>query len=730
MNFVRVALDVPLPGLFDYRATSATNNDIGRRVLVPFGPKIAVGVIVELATASTLPPRRIRAVLNIMRDVPALPTEILNLLKFCSNYYHLPLGATVLNALPSRLRRRQVLKSTSASGYRLTREGRAIDPSTLPPRANVKHKLLDMLRAADGGMDEMTLRTVSSRASAALKTIEALGWIERIELATPIPLRHAELSVASGPELTHEQRVAVDTIRAAREGFAPWLLFGVTGSGKTEVYLQLIADSLARGKQTLLLVPEINLTPQLEGLVRARFPGAHLVSLHSGLNESERLHGWLAAQSGVADIVLGTRLAVFTPLPKLGLIIIDEEQDASFRQSEGLRYSARDLALVRAKQRALTIVMGSATPALETFHKALNGNYKMLALTQRINAMPPDIECIDTRREPLVDGLSQALLRAVRESLQRGVQSLLFINRRGYAPVLICRGCSWTSGCHRCSAKLVLHRKDRCLLCHHCGHREQIPAACPQCGTVELAPLGHGTQRIEDALAHIFPKAHILRIDRDTTRRKHAWPEMRRRIHAQEIDILVGTQIVGKGHDFPQLDLVGVINADSSLYSTDFRASERLFACLTQVAGRAGRGAHQGRVLIQTEFPSHPLYQALLRHDYPAYARQILAERQHADLPPFVHQAMVRAEAPRLNQVLDFLGRAARSAAVLQYPVTVYDPVPAGLTRLAGLERAQLTVQARSRSALQKFLHAWCAQLTASGEHRVRWSLDVDPLEP
>ena len=403
--------------------------------------------------------------------------------------------------------------------------------------------------------------------------------------------------------MTNEQRAAVDSLRSADAGFTPWLLLGVTGSGKTEVYLQWVADTLACGKQTLLLVPEINLTPQLEALVRARFPETVLVSLHSGLNESERLHNWLAAQSGAAGIVLGTRLAVFTPLPRLGLIIVDEEQDASFKQTDGLRYSARDLALWRAKQRAIPIVLGSATPALETFHKALNGSYRTLALTQRVNAMPPAIECVDTRREPLLDGMSQALLNALRETMKRGEQSLIFINRRGFAPVLMCPSCGWTSGCERCSAKLVLHLQDQRLRCHHCGHQERIPTACPQCGNQDLTPLGQGTQRIESALARIFPAARILRIDRDSTRRKHAWNEMRRQIHAQEVDILVGTQILAKGHDFPQLNLVGVINADSSLYSTDFRASERLFARLTQVAGRAGRGARRGQVLIQTEFP-------------------------------------------------------------------------------------------------------------------------------
>ena len=728
MNFVRVALDVPLPTLFDYSAAAIMPNDVGRRVLVPFGKKIAVGIIMELADTTTLAPQRVRRVLSVQRDVPPLPQDVLKLLRFCSAYYHHPLGEVVLNSLPTRLRRRQLLKLEASHAYRLTVAGRDVNPETLPQRAKIKRELLGLLRDAGDGVDEAALSSIAPRARAALKTMAALGWIERITRSSE-PQAVVVPRTASCPKLTSEQRTAVESVHNAGRGFAPWLLLGVTGSGKTEVYLQLIADVLARSEQALLLVPEINLTPQLEAQVRTRFPAAIIVSLHSGLNESERLHGWLAAQSGVAGIVLGTRLAIFTPMPKLGLIIVDEEHDASFKQMDGLRYSARDLALVRAKERAVPVLLGSATPALETFHKASTGSYKSLVLTQRINAMPADIEYVDTRQAPLIDGLSQELLKAIHATTKRGEQSLVFINRRGYAPVLICRSCNWTADCHRCSAKLVLHAPDRRLHCHHCGHQEAIPVACPQCGNHDLLPLGQGTQRIEAALVRTFPTARILRVDRDSTRRKHAWQDMRRRIHAQEIDILVGTQILAKGHDFPQLNLVGVINADSSLYSTDFRAGERLFARLTQVAGRAGRGATRGRVLIQTEFPQHPLYQALARHDYPAYAQELLAERKQAGFPPFVHQAVLRAEAPQIAAALDFLARAARYAADLAGAVTIYDPVPANLARMAGLERAQLTVQAHSRSALQKFLQAWRERLDAAGERKVRWALDVDPLE-
>ena len=731
MNFVRVALDIPLSTLFDYSVDAVTADDIGRRVLVPFGKKIAVGIIMEIANSTALAPQRVRRVLAIQRDVPALPADVLDLLKFCSDYYHHPLGEVVLNSLPTRLRRRQLLKLDTPRAYQLTADGLAIDPGALPARAKIKREHLTLLREARGAVNEATLYAVAPGARAIVKTMLDSGLIERSAgTSAPASELTPPFTPVAGPTLTAEQNTAVETIRAgAGDGFVPWLLMGVTGSGKTEVYLHLIAEVLARGRQALVLVPEINLTPQLEALVRARFPATLIVSLHSGLNESERLRGWLAAQAGEAGIVLGTRLAIFTPLPALGLIVVDEEHDASFKQMDGLRYSARDLALVRAKRRAIPIVLGSATPALETFHNAATGAYRALALSHPVNAMPAEIEYVDTRNAPLIDGLSQELLRAIDVTVKRGEQSLVFINRRGYAPVLICRSCNWTANCQRCSAKLVMHATGRRLHCHHCGHQEAIPAACPDCGNQDLLPLGQGTQRIESALARTFPAARILRVDRDSTRRKHAWEDMRRQIRAQEVDILVGTQILAKGHDFPQLNLVGVINADSSLYSTDFRASERLFARLTQVAGRAGRGATRGRVLIQTEFPQHPLYQALRRHDYPAYARELLAERKQAGFPPFVHQAVLRAEAPQLPVALDFLAHAACAGTKIAAPVNIYDPVPASLVRLAGLERAQLTVQARSRAALQRFLHAWHARLTALGERKVRWALDVDPLE-
>ncbi len=727
MPIIRVAIDVPVDNLFDYQAHDATRADIGHRVLVPFGRKTAVGVIVEVAEASTVPAARLKSVMQVLRDMPPLAPEDLRLMQFAAEYYRHPLGAVVMDALPARLRRMSERSRSRETGvYLLTAAGSTLSTTALPARAHAQLKLLERLQAGPLGLAEA--RALLPGAPAILKRYLARGWVS-LEQAREAVTPPSSPAAAPPPALTSEQARAVTEICASHGEYRPFLLLGVTSSGKTEVYLHAIAATLRAGNQALLLVPEIALTPQLESLVALRFPGTATVSLHSGLAESERFDHWQAARDGQARIVLGTRLAVFAPLPELGLIVVDEEQDSSFKQSEGFRYSARDLAVTRARQRGVPIVLGTATPALETYHNAVNGRYQLLELTTRIGAPPPRIACIDTRTEKLADGLSQRLLAAVRERLAAGEQSLVFINRRGYAPVLMCRACGWISGCHRCSAQLVLHLTERRLRCHHCGHDAPTPVACPDCGNTDLAPVGQGTQRVEEALTRHFPQARILRIDRDTTSRRRAWQAMRQRIQDREVDILVGTQILAKGHDFPYLNLVGVLNADSRLYSDDFRAAERLYALLTQVAGRAGRGGVQGEVLIQTEFPHHPLYAALCRQDYRAFADSALTERQQAGFPPFVYQALLRAEAPRLATALELLAAAQRKGRALDAHVTLYDPVPAALPRRSGRERAQLLVQSESRQRLRSFLDAWHHSISSTSVTRARWSLDVDPYD-
>ena len=730
MNIVRVAIDVPLPTLFDYRVDGADDDDIGACVVVPFGKRQAVGIVVEVSDCSEVPSARLRRVQRFLREVPPLPREILELARFCSDYYHHPLGEVLVNALPVALRRPPSARRSAPTHFRLTVAGRAVRvDEVLPARALIKRRLMASL-AQQATLDLGAVRALSPRGPAALKTLVDLGWVEACD-SPPIQIaaQHKPTSQVAGPALTPEQVAAVAAIRDAGPAFSAWVLYGVTGSGKTEVYFQLIGDVLATGGQVLVLVPEINLTPQLAELFRARFGHDAVATLHSGLAESERSQNWIAAATGHTPVVLGTRLAVFAPLPRLALVVIDEEHDGSFKQAEGLRYSARDVAIWRARRRNIPIVLGSATPSLETLHNARSGRYRLLLMRQRASGAFPAIETIDLHGKPLREGLSPRLLEALGESLAQGEQSLVFINRRGYAPTLACRACGWAAECHRCSARLVLHHRQGGLRCHHCGHRERPPAACPSCGNQDLAPLGQGTQRIEEALTAALPAARVLRIDRDSTRRKDAWGDMRNRIRGGEVDILVGTQILAKGHDFPNLNLVGVVNADSALFSTDFRAAERLFALLTQVAGRAGRGERPGRVLIQTEFPTHPLYRALHDHDHAAFAETLLAERQQAGFPPYVFQALLRAEAPRADAAIEFLAQAARAGAELNSPVTIYDPVPATLARLAGTDRAQLLVQAGSRADLQKFLTPWVATLRGWGTRNVRWTLDVDPQE-
>jgi len=537
------------------------------------------------------------------------------------------------------------------------------------------------------------------------------------------------------PRLTAEQEEAVRICTREAGAFHPVLLQGVTGSGKTEVYLRLIAETLARGRQALFLVPEIGLTPQFEAQVRGRFEGAALVAAHSHLNEGERARAWLAAQSGAAALVLGTRLAVLTPFRDLGLIVVDEEHDPSYKQQEGLRYSARDVAVLRAQRLGIPVVLGSATPSLESYANALEGRYAHAKLTRRASsgAAMPRVKMVDTRADRPHEGLTFALLEAIRARMGKGEQSLVFVNRRGFSPVLFCRACSWHSACSRCSANLVLHRSEGALRCHHCGHRERIPAACPNCGGVDLAPVGHGTQRLEEGLREALPGARIARVDRDSTARRGALRGVLDDVRAGKLDVLVGTQMLAKGHDYPNLTLVGVVGADAALFSADFRAAERLFSQLVQVSGRAGRGERPGEVLIQTDFVDHPLYAAVALQDYDRFAAAALEERRIAGFPPFSHLALLRAESKRAGEAQSFLGTAARSARKLaaggRADIEVFDPVAAALERKAGFERAQLMVRSRRRGAMQPFLAEWKRSLSALGARRVRWAIDVDPQE-
>ncbi|HTQ77885.1 MAG TPA: primosomal protein N' [Burkholderiales bacterium] len=667
MNVLRVALDVPVATLFEYASDADRRIAPGDRVVVPFGARERVGVVLELAAASTISASRLKPVVRVLEGAPRLPQDWLAQMRFLAGYYQRPLGETVASALPPRLRSLKPLPKRRAAGP--AREG----------------------------------------ADSAVAAFVA---------------RH---------QLNAAQAAAAERIGGALGRFRAFLLHGVTGSGKTEVYLRLVAAVLQQGRQALVLVPEIGLTPQLEARFREAFPETPIAILHSALEDSARTHAWLDAARGQAAIVLGTRLAVLTPLPRLGLVVVDEEHDASFKQQEGLRYSGRDAAVQRAKLANCPIVLGSATPSLETWFNADAGRYERLSLPERAapGAKLPLVRTVDLRAEPAEHGLARSVVEALRERLARAEQSLVFINRRGYAPVLACEACGWAAGCARCSAHLVLHAAARSvprLRCHHCGAEQAVPARCPTCGNADLRPLGRGTQRVEEALGALFPGARIARIDRDTARRRGALARALEGIGRGEADLLVGTQLLAKGHDFPALTLVAVLNADSALLSTDFRAAERLYATLAQVGGRAGRRERQGEVLIQTRFPGHPMFAALARHDYAGFAEAQLAERRTAGFPPFVHEAALRAEASRLETAMRFLRDAAALAAV-PAGVQVYDPVPHVVTRRAGYERAQLTVQSLSRPALQGFLRDWSERIAATAPRSLRWHLDVDPIE-
>jgi primosomal protein N' (replication factor Y) (superfamily II helicase) len=745
MSIVRVALDVPLSTLFDYTVAEGVAVAKGQRVIVPFGKRHLVGVVMECLTTTDVAPERIKPVQQVLHDSAPLSSGLLDLLRFCSDYYRYPIGQTVLAALPTRLRSDKSIITKPILNYRLSTSGAALDLATFPKRKVVQRRILAKLAGQSCNLAQ--LKALSATVGAQLKVLVQEGWVESFT-GVVLPSAGSGRTVNSFQKhtfnnahtLTGEQQFAVDAITQA-SGFACFLLHGITGSGKTEVYVHLMHQVLQHGGQVLLLVPEINLTPQLENYFRSRFPDVNLISLHSGLSDGERLHNWQQAQLGAAQIVLGTRLSVFAELPVLALIIVDEEHDSSFKQQDGLRYSARDAAIFRASQRGVPIVLGSATPSLESYHNAHSGRYRMLKLTGRAlaEAHLPAVRCININQTVMHHGISENLLREIGERIARREQSLIFINRRGYAPVLMCTGCGWLSGCKHCAGKMVLHLKDQRLRCHHCGYQIRVPHACPSCGNADLHPVGSGTQRVESVLQERFPDARILRVDRDSTRNKRAWQTMREQIHANEVDILVGTQMLAKGHDFPALTLVGVINPDSALYSSDFRAAEKLFAQLVQVAGRAGRADKAGEVLIQTAFPDHPLFRALQTHDFEGWAASQLAERQMAGFPPFVYQAMLRAEGKQENEVYRYLNDARASAVALsqsmgphpmgQGRVEIFGVVPAALPRRANHIRAQLLIQGTTRKGLQQFLRAWQASLDALAAQKLRCSLDIDPLE-
>ncbi|MCO5099380.1 MAG: primosomal protein N' [Burkholderiaceae bacterium] len=713
-SFVRVAIDVPAAQLgasvFDYAIPDgweASALVVGSWVVVPWGKARRIGLVVATKVQPEIDLARVRSIEGALDGAPLLPAAWLRLVEFAARYYHRGAGEVAMPAIPKLLRAIPAARSSE-------------------PRDPQKR----------------------ARASA----------FDRARTRWPAPAAGGEPAERGGaaPGLSDAQRRVLDALLAS-DGFCVYLLHGVTGSGKTEVYLHWLAQVLARDAdaQVLLLVPEIALTPQLHAQLAARFPQERVALLHSEMADAERAAHWLAVVEGRARVVLGTRLAVLAPLPSLAAIVVDEEHDASYKQQEGVRYSARDLAIVAASQRRIPIVLGSATPSLETWFAVRRGRYRSHALHERIgNAALPVVECVDLAGVKLRHSLAPRVVEAIDATLARGEQALVFVNRRGYAPVLSCGACGWLSRCTNCSAYRVLHRIGPSaqgagpsahgadgapgragpsryrLVCHHCAAEQSVPRACPDCGNVDLEALGRGTQRLEEALGDLFPRHRVARLDRDVARRRGAAQRVLDAAHAGDVDLLVGTQMLAKGHDFRRLALVVALDVDAGLYAADFRAPERLFATLMQVAGRAGRSGGDSRIIVQTRYPGHPLFAFLARHDYAGFADRQLSERRETGLPPYRHQAMLRAEAKRLAEALAFLdtARALASGRAAADEVSIFDAVPMSMSRLQGRERAQLLVESSRRASLHRFLADWIAAVRATAP-RVTWQLDVDPLE-
>ena len=725
-----IALPVPMHRIFDYlppEGLEVEGIQPGVRIEVPFGRSRKIGILLSVKDSSDIPQERLRASLSILDSVPLLGPEDLALLTWTSRYYHHPLGETLFSAMAVSLRKGGESLPTQEQRLLLSRQPEGTDFSKKAPRQSA---LLEHLHQAGRSLSRNELVAAHPQYPAAAKALVKKGlaiWqtvITEHGQHPPLPRPQAP------PELNDHQTAAVTYISARLDTFHVFLLEGVTGSGKTEVYLRLTEKVLARGQQVMILLPEINLTPQLESRFRARFD-AKLAVFHSGLPEGRRRDAWLSIQRGDAAILLGTRSAVFTPSPSLGLIILDEEHDSSFKQQDGLRFSARDVAIMRARRLGLPIVLGSATPSLESLANVDGGRYHSVSLPKRAGAAnPPRFETIDIRAQTLQEGLSSQLIQRMRETLARGEQVLLFVNRRGFAPTLICHQCGWVAPCPDCDARLVIHQKEQRLRCHHCGLETPLLAHCPTCKQSELKPLGLGTERIEEALKALFSDQRIARIDRDSTRHKGTLDRVLDAVHAGRINLLVGTQMIAKGHHFPGVTLVGILDVDAGLYSTDFRAGEKTAQLIIQVAGRAGREEKPGTVLLQTRNPGHPLLKTLIEDGYPAFAAACLKERQAAGLPPFEHQGLVRCDALVSQDAEAFLTHLRDQVHSDSSAVMVLGPVPAPMARRGNRFRWQLLLQAPQRGQLHALMDVMMASAeTITLRHRVRWSLDIDPVD-
>ncbi|HEV7356703.1 MAG TPA: primosomal protein N' [Steroidobacteraceae bacterium] len=728
---LQIALDTPLRRVFDYLPPTPTPTPavravprLGVRVLVPFGRQRLIGILVGIVSESALPALKLKAALEFLDEEPVYDAVTFELLRWAADYYHHPVGEVYAAALPVALRAGHPAVANTEH-WSLTEPGREELASPSTRRAPQQRALLAWLsERAEATADEVG----EYFKPALLKALAARGWIAaRISATNPA----GEMQMHPGElALTGAQAQAVETILTLLSTFSVHLLYGVTGSGKTEVYLRVIAAAIAGGGQALVLVPEIALTPQLVARFRSRF-SAGVAVVHSGLTDTERRDAWRAAHSGNARIVIGTRSAVFASLPKLALIVVDEEHDASYKQHEGFRYSARDLAVVRARGAGVPVILGSATPSLETLENAASGRYIKHLLPQRPGAaQPPRMTLVDLRRHAAEQGLSGPALQAIGQHLRAAGQVIVFLNRRGYAPSLFCNSCGWVAPCAHCDARMTLHRRAQQLRCHHCGAVAPVPTTCASCSQALLA-VGQGTERVEETLARLFPDAPLARLDRDSTAGRGSIQSVLDRVHSGEARILIGTQMLTKGHHFPDVTLVVILDADQGLFASDFRATERLAQTITQVAGRAGRETRAGEVMIQTEFPEHPLLNRLIAQGYESFAASALEERREAGWPPYSRLALLRAEAKDSTGLHAFLQTAAEAGLKLgDSNIKILGPAAALIARRADHFRAHLLVETPARSALQRFLCRWLPQIEAlQAPKGMRWSIDVDPLE-
>ncbi len=717
---VRVAVPVPLPGVFDYLLPDVGAPQPGQRVVVPFGGRQLVGVVTESAAVSEVPAERLQAIHTVLDDdVPTLTPELLHLLRWCADYYKHPLGEVVSNALPPPLRRPDGRLPEPPTQWRLTEAGRE-QLEAGPGRAPARYRVLEAL--AGGPLTPTALREASQCTAAVLRGASEAGLV-RSE-----PVGAGAYAPKPGPELTPEQAAAIESIAEDSGQFACHLLDGITGSGKTEVYLRLAERVLAEDRQVLVLVPEIGLTPQLLRRFRERL-GLEPVVSHSGVADGERARAWAAALRGDARLFIGTRSALFLPLARPGLLIMDEAHDPSFKQQDGFRYAGADVAVKRAHDLAIPIILGTATPTLESLLNAHRGRFRHHRLRERATgASPPTFRIVDLKQQANEGGMSPAALEAIEATLARGEQVLVFLNRRGYAPVLLCHDCGWHAGCRNCDANLTWHRARRNLQCHHCGDQQPTPRFCPECGADALQGAGEGTEQLERLLGKRFPDVPLYRVDRDRVRRKGELETVVEAVRGGDPCLLVGTQMLAKGHHFPRVTLVVIVNLDQALYSADFRAMERMAQLLVQVSGRAGRESMPGTVMLQTHHPEHEGLRRLLKEGYEPFAETLLSERELADLPPYSYQATVRAEATDRDALARFLQEA--KAAWPGRQEASYGPFPAMMERRSGRLRWYLLLQSRDRRELQRAMDAFLPRVRAlPAARKVRWTVDLDPQE-